>query len=125
MEIRNSTFQLTLRPCGVLEDAKVHNKHHNISLEVCGKGSIDDTDGDHVVERRRQFHAIERPTAAALGMKSMAKVAFDDSVSGRGMSLCLGAANVRHVDTQWLWVQGSFHKRDATIRKIPGNQQTS
>ena len=40
--------------------------------------------------------------------------------SGRGMSLRLGAGKVPHVDTQRLWVQGSFHRRDATIRKSTG-----
>ena len=58
-----------------------------------------------------------RATAPALGMKSMARdygyelnVALEtDSVSGRGMSLRLGAGKVRHVDTQWLSMQGVFH----------------
>ena len=27
---------------------------------------------------------------------------------------------MRHVETQWLWIQGVFHRREATIRKIPG-----
>ena len=88
-------------------------------------------------QRRRQiglssgeseFHAIVRGPAPAVGMKSMAgdygnevKVALEtDSVSGSGMSLRLGAGKVRHVDTQWLWAQGVFHRRGATIRKIPG-----
>ncbi len=43
-----------------------------------------------------------------------------DSVAGRGMSLRLGAGKVRHVETQWLWVQGVSHRKEATIRKIPG-----
>ena len=41
------------------------------------------------------------------------------SVSERGMSPRLGG-RVRHVDTRWLLVQGVFHKREATIPKIPG-----
>ena len=24
------------------------------------------------------------------------------------------------METQWLWVQGVFHRKEATIRKIPG-----
>ena len=61
-------------------------------------------------------------------MKSMArdcgnevKVALKtDSASGRGISFRLGARKVRHVDTQWLWLQRVFHRREATIPKIPG-----
>ena len=55
-----------------------------------------------------------RGTATAFDMKSMTryyghevKVALEiASVSGLDMSLRLGAGMVRHVDTQWLWVQG-------------------
>ena len=43
-----------------------------------------------------------------------------DSVSGRGLSPRLGAGKVRHVDTLCLLVQGVFHRREATVRKIPG-----
>ena len=27
---------------------------------------------------------------------------------------------MRHVETQWLWVQGVFHRKEAVIRKIVG-----
>ena len=75
-----------------------------------------------------EFYAIVRGVATALGFKSMALdygvvvkiVTETDSVAGRGMSLRLGAGKVRHVETQWLWVQGVFHRKEATIRKIPG-----
>ena len=32
----------------------------------------------------------------------------------------LGAGKVRHLQTQYLWVQDVFHTRRATLRKIPG-----
>ena len=75
-----------------------------------------------------EFYAIVRGVATALGFKSMAldygvvvKIVIEtDSVAGRGMSLRLGAGKVRHVETQWLWVQGVSHRKEATIRKIPG-----
>ena len=62
-----------------------------------------------------EFFGIALGTATALGMKGMArdyghevKVAFGtDSVSGRGMSLRLGAGKVRHVDIQWSWCRES------------------
>ena len=74
-----------------------------------------------------EFYAIVRGVATSLGLKSMAldygitrKIILEtDSVAGRGMSLRLGAGKVRHVETQWLWVQGVFHRREAEIRKIP------
>ena len=51
------TIQLTpsrcrLRPCRVLEDAKVHRRHRSISREARVKGSIHDTGGDRSDERR-------------------------------------------------------------------------
>ena len=75
-----------------------------------------------------EFYAIVRGVATALGFKSIAldygvvvKLVIEtDLVAGRGMSLRLGAGKVRHVETQWLWVQGVFHRKEATIRKIPG-----
>ena len=64
-----------------------------------------------------------RGTATALGIKSMArdyghvvKVALE---TGPGMSQRLGAGMVRHVETQWLWVQGVLHRRAALIPKTP------
>ena len=36
----------------VLEDATVHNRHCSISRETRDEGSVEDTDGDRVVERR-------------------------------------------------------------------------
>ena len=73
-----------------------------------------------------------RGTAIALGMESTArdyghevKVALEtDSVPGRGMSPRLRGGKVRQsghtMDTQWLWVQGVFHRREATVRNIRG-----
>ena len=85
--------------------------------------------GKHVIKAAPTTQTvIALPGGTALGMESMAKdhgnevkVALEtDSVSGRGVSLRLGFWRVRHVDTQWLCVQGVFHRREATIRKIPG-----
>ena len=75
-----------------------------------------------------EFYAIVRGVATALGLKSLAKdyglavtVAIEtDSVAGRGMALRLVAFKVRHIDTQWLWVQGVFQRKEGTIKKIPG-----
>jgi hypothetical protein len=75
-----------------------------------------------------EFYANVRGVATALGMKSMAKdfglemklQLETDSVAGRGMALRLGAGKVRHIDAQWLWVQGIFNRREAVIKKIPG-----
>ncbi len=52
----------------------------------------------------------------------VAVVLETDSVAVRGMALRLGAGKVWQLDTQWLWVQGVFHRRDASIRKIPGDK---
>ena len=77
-----------------------------------------------------EFCGIVCGTATALGMKSMTrdhahvvKVALEtDSVSGRGMSLRLGAENGRHVDAQWLWVQAVVRRREATIRTVSSQE---
>jgi hypothetical protein len=75
-----------------------------------------------------EFYSIVRGVATGLGLKSMAKdfgVELElqletDSSAARGMSLRLGAGKVRHIDTQWLWVQGVFNRKEAVIKKIPG-----
>ena len=55
----------------------------------------------------------------------MIKVSLEtDSVSGRGMSVRLGAAKVRHVDVEWLWVHGVFQRREAEKTQEPASKQT-
>lgn len=41
-----------------------------------------------------------------------------DFAAGRGLSLRLGAGKVRHVDTQWLWIQVAFHGKETTFNDI-------
>ena len=74
-----------------------------------------------------QFHAIVRGIATALDMKSAKRYGHEvkvvietDAVDGRGVSLRLSAGKERHADTQWSWLQGVFHRREATTREIPG-----
>ena len=117
------------RSCGMLEDTKVHTRHRSVSRTACGQGSIDDTEGNLSCPAKSQKSTgLCHGTATALDMKSMVrdyghevKVALEtDSVLGSGMSLGLGAGQVRHVDAQLVCVLGVSHKREATIRKNPG-----
>ena len=48
-----------------------------------------------------------------------------DATAGRGMALRLGAGRVRHLHTQYLWVQGVFHEKRARLDKVPGNHNTA
>ena len=74
-----------------------------------------------------QFYAAVRGTATALGMKFMVRDCGHEvrlhwkqiQHLDVALPLRLGAAKVRHVNTQWLWVQGVFHRREATIRETP------
>ena len=76
-----------------------------------------------------EFYAIVKGVATAIGMQNAAKdlgikvaIAVEtDSVAARGMALRLGAGKIRHIDTQWLWVQRIFHERKCSIKKIPGS----
>ena len=45
-----------------------------------------------------------------------------DAVAGKGMATRLGAGKIRHIATQWLWIQRVFHERLATVVKIPGKE---
>eukprot|EP00959_Pyramimonas_sp_CCMP1952_P117565 2457842-Pyramimonas_sp.AAC.1 len=41
------------------------------------------------------------------------------------MALRLGAGKVRHLHTQYLWVQAIYHERLARLIKVPGELNTA
>jgi hypothetical protein len=80
-----------------------------------------------------EFYAIVRGTSVGLGAQSMCEdfgmkkdlIIETDATAGRGMALRLGAGKVRHLHTQYLWVQGVFHQKRARLNKVPGNHNTA
>ena len=100
----------------------------SISREARDEGRIEHTDGDRSVLSESQMSTLwcvvqpQRWASRAWpeNYGHVVKVALETcSVSGPGMSQRLGAGMVRHVETQWLWVQGVFHRRGALIPKTP------
>jgi len=77
-----------------------------------------------------EFYAIVRGTSVGLGAQSMCKdfgiakelIVETDATAGRGMALRLGAGKVRHLHTQYLWVQAVYHDRIARLNKVPGEE---
>ena len=78
-EIRDATsrchhpIESRLRPCSVLEVAKVLNRHRSKSREARDRGSIDDTDGDRVCPAESQSSTLCAWPSHSVGMKSMAR----------------------------------------------------
>eukprot|EP00959_Pyramimonas_sp_CCMP1952_P363148 7604569-Pyramimonas_sp.AAC.1 len=48
-----------------------------------------------------------------------------DATAGRGLALRLGAGKVRHLYTQYLWVQAIYHEKLAKLNKVPGELNTA
>ena len=80
-----------------------------------------------------EFYAIVRGTSVGLGAQSMCSdygmkkglVVETDATAGRGMALRLGAGKVRHLHTQYLWVQAIYRERLAKLNKVPGELNTA
>ena len=80
-----------------------------------------------------EFYAIVRGTSVGLGAQSMCKdfgmvkdlVVETYATAGRGMALRLGAGKVRHLHTQYLWVQAIYHDRLAKLVKVAGELNTA
>lgn len=80
-----------------------------------------------------EFYAIVRGTSVGLGAQSMCKdfdikkdlIVETDATAGRGMALRLGAGKVRHLHTQYLWVQAIYHDRLAKLNKVLGDENTA
>ena len=47
------------------------------------------------------------------------------AVAGKGMAIRLGAGNIRHLATQWLWIQRIFHERLNSVVYIPGKENAA
>ena len=119
------TIQLTpsrcrLRPCRVLGDAKVHHRHRSISREARDKGSIHDTDDDRVVERR-----VRVLRYCVWHCHSVGHEEHDLRLGTCGQRLHLKLIRYLDVVCRYDWVQAVVHRRGATIRIIPRNQQRS
>ena len=73
-----------------------------------------------------EFYAIVRGSSVGFGLISVAKdlmldlklVLFSDAVAGRGIAMRRGLGKVRHLDTQFLWVQDIFSRGKAGCKKI-------
>ena len=74
-----------------------------------------------------EFYNIIRATAQGLGMKSMSAdcgldmslVVLADATAGMGIAQRRGLGRVRHLHTQYLWVQQIFSQGRAKIKKEP------
>ena len=42
-----------------------------------------------------------------------------DATAGKGIVQRLGAGRLKHMETQYLWIQRVFYNKKASIRKIP------
>ena len=42
-----------------------------------------------------------------------------DATAGKGIVLRLGAGRIKHIETQFLWLQRVFYEKKASIKKIP------
>ena len=90
-----------------------------------------------VVARQRQLLgeivAIVKGCAEGMGLKAVAHemgrtlhVQLNtDSSAARGAALRTGAGRLKHVQTNQFWIQERLSRGDATIRKVPREQNVS
>ena len=74
-----------------------------------------------------EFYASVKGTAIGLGMISISvdmglSLSLElqtDATAGKGIVLRLGAGRIKHIETQFLWIQRVFYEKRASIKKIP------
>ena len=74
-----------------------------------------------------EFYASVKGTSCGLGSVSstsdmglsMSLGLETDAAAGKGIVQRLGAGRIKHIETQYLWIQRIFYERKASIRKIP------
>ena len=74
-----------------------------------------------------ELYASVKGTSSGLGSVSIASdmglvmslMLETDATAGKGMVQRLGAGRVKHIETQFLWIQRIFYEKKASIRKIP------
>mgnify|MGYP002035652407 CR=1 FL=1 len=75
-----------------------------------------------------EFYAIVKAASQALGLRAMAKdfgieyniTVITDATAARGMSIRRGLGQVRHVETNQLWIQDRVRRGDIHIEKVGG-----
>ena len=50
---------------------------------------------------------------------------FTDATAGKGIAQRRGAGKVRHLDTQFLWVQQKLGDRKLQLKKVKGTENTA
>ena len=77
-----------------------------------------------------EFYAIVKAASVLLGFISMAKdfgitytgTIFTDATVRKGIAERRGVGRVRHLDTQYLWVQQKLYQKAFKIKKIKGTE---
>jgi hypothetical protein len=80
-----------------------------------------------------EFYGIVKGTSCLLGLKSMVAdlgkqclaILYTDATAGKGIAQRRGAGKVRHLDTQFLWVQQKIGEKRLLVRKVKGTENTS
>ena len=73
---------------------------------------------------------MTKGAAETLGTVSMARdmgeelkaVVYSDSSAALAMSQRVGLGKVRHIDVQYLWIQGDTQRRRSTFAKVKGEE---
>ena len=102
--------------------------------------------GDHVIKTwsttqgiialssgEAEYYAIVKAGSQALGLKAMAKdfgidlkiKIITDATAAQGISLRRGLGQVRHIETNTLWIQDRVRKGDIEVEKVGGKDNIS
>ena len=80
-----------------------------------------------------EFYGIVKGASCLLGLKSMVAdlgktvdgTLFTDATAGKGIAQRRGAGKIRHLDTQYMWVQAKFGDKVISLRKVKGTENTA
>ena len=80
-----------------------------------------------------EFYGIVKGTSCLLGLKAivadLGKVCdatlYTDATAGKGIAQRRGAGKVRHLDTQFRWVQQKLGEKKLELKKVKGTENTA
>ena len=80
-----------------------------------------------------EFYGIVKGTSCLLGLKSivadLGKICeatlYTDATAGKGIAQRRGAGKVRHLDTQFLWVQQKLGEKRFQLKTVKGTDNTA
>ena len=80
-----------------------------------------------------EFYGIFKGTSCLLGLISivadLGKICeatlYTDATAGKGIAQRRGAGKVRHLDTQFLWVQQKLGQQKFQLKKVKGTENTA